>query len=284
MEQVVISQPERTERKGPRLLHVVRVKDVTPKMRRITLGGAALDGFPQDRSGSHVKVLLAREGQDKPVLPTLGPAGPVWPAAEERPYARTYTIRAFRPFVGEAGELDIDFVLHGDNGPASRWAMAVCPGDFVGIAGPGARGPIPQNAGRYIFAADSSALPALSAHLERLPANARGMAFVEVDNADEEQTLAHPEGITLTWLHRNGMLPADRTLLAEAVRQVPWPDADLFFWIAGEASAVAALHHYGRVERRLERNQVDAVPYWKAGVSEEIYHDERHRVMDEDKE
>ena len=35
----------------------------------------------------------------------------------QRPAARTYTIRALRP---ENAEVDVEFVLHGDNGPASR--------------------------------------------------------------------------------------------------------------------------------------------------------------------
>lgn len=61
-----------------------------------------------------------------------------------------------------------------------------------------------------------------------------------------------------------------------------WLEKKAFAWIAGEASAVVALRHYVRVERELERKQVDAVPYWKASEAEESYHDERHHVMDED--
>ena len=272
----------RAQRPRPRLLEVVRVTDVTPQMRRITLGGGELAGFPHDRSGSHVKVLLPRDGQTQPALPTMGPQGPVWPPAAERPYARTYTIRAFRTLASGAGELDLDFVLHGDNGPASRWAMAAQLGDLVGIAGPGERGPIPNHADWYFFTGDASAIPAISAHLENLPATARGWALIEVEDAREEQQLEHPAGITLTWLHRNGLAPAQSTLLIDAVRHVAWPEGSVFFWIAGEASAVAALRHYARVEHGLSRQQVDAVPYWKAGVSEETYHDERHRAMDEE--
>ena len=38
----------------------------------------------------------------------------------QRPPMRTYTIRELRP---AHAEVDVEFVLHGDNGPASRWAM-----------------------------------------------------------------------------------------------------------------------------------------------------------------
>lgn len=269
------------KRQGPRMLEVLRVTDITPHMRRITLGGAEIEGFPSGRNGSHIKVLLPREGQSKPVLPTLGPNGPVWPPADERPIVRTYTIRAFR---ADVGELDVDFVLHGDNGPASRWAIAAQPGDLVGIAGPGGRGPIPPEAKWYFFSGDASALPAISAHLELLPTDAQGAAFIEVDDASEQQSLVHPAGVKVVWLYRNGTAPEQSTLLIDAIRACEWPEGKVFFWIAGEASSVAAVRHYARVERGLERGQVEAVPYWKAGVGEEAYHDERHRVMDEDEE
>jgi hypothetical protein len=45
---------------------------------------------------------------------------------------------------------------------------------------------------------------------------------------------------------------------------------------------VAAVRHYARIERGLERNLVDAIPHWKAGVGEETYHDKQHRVTDEE--
>lgn len=278
--QPAVSQPA-AKRPGPRLLEVLRVTDVTPHMRRITLGGAAIEGFPSGRNGSHIKVLLPRAGQSQPAMPTMGPNGPVWPAPEERPIVRTYTIRAFREGVGE---LDVDFVLHGDNGPASSWANAAKPGDLVGIAGPGGRGPIAKDVDWYFFSGDASSLPAISAHLELLPDDAKGTAFIEVDNADEKQELVHPAGVKVVWLYRDGIDPAESTLLIDAVRAHEWPEGEIFFWIAGEARSVVAIRQYARVERELERRQVDAVPYWKAGENEEAYHDERHRVMDEDEE
>lgn len=273
------TQAAPARRAGPRLLEIIRVTDLTPHMRRITLGGDEIAGFPSGHQGSHVKVLLPRPGQDKPVLPAIGPQGPVWPPLDQRPFARTYTIRRFD---AATGELDLDFVLHGENGPASAWALKATPEAQVGIAGPGGRGPIPQDAAWYLFAGDETALPAISAHLERLPATAHGLAFVEIADAAEEQSLTYQAQIQLTWLHRNGVAPGCSTLLADAVTQMEWPAAPVFAWVGAEARATAAVRSYLRNGRGLERSQIDSIPFWKAGVDEERYHDERHETMDQD--
>ncbi|BBI49051.1 hypothetical protein HORIV_14720 [Vreelandella olivaria] len=59
----------------------------------------------------------------------------------QRPSARTYTIRALRP---EKAEVDVEFVLHGDNGPASRWAMHARPGDRLAMTAPDANAEGPK--------------------------------------------------------------------------------------------------------------------------------------------
>jgi NADPH-dependent ferric siderophore reductase len=276
-----VSTPESPSppRRGPRLLHVVGITDITPRMRRITLGGEELAGFPSGRQGSHVKVFVPRPGQIKPELPTLGPAGPSWPSREVRPFTRTYTIRSFR---ADVGELDLDFVLHGDHGPASAWASKVQLGDFLGIAGPGGRGPIPQDAEWYLFVGDETALPAISAHLETLPATSQGVALIEVANAREEQTLAHPPGVQINWLHRNGVAAGHSSLLIDAVRQLTWPAQSIFAFVAAEAKATAAVRSYLRHECHLPRQQIHSIPYWKVGQDEDAYHDERHKTMDRD--
>ena len=66
-----------------------------------------------------------RKGQDKIEFETRLNEGP-------KPVTRTYTVRAIRK---QPLEMDIDFVAHGDNGPASRWAMNAKKGDFCGFAG-----------------------------------------------------------------------------------------------------------------------------------------------------
>lgn len=262
----------------PRLLEVVRATNITPHMRRVTLGGMELAGFPSGKQGSHVKLFLPRPGQNEPVLPTMGEQGPIWPAADQRPFVRTYTIRRFD---AAAGELDLDFVLHGDNGPASAWAINAKPGDRVGLAGPGSRGPLPQDVEWYLFAGDETALPAISAHLETLPASAQGVAVVEIADAAEEQLITYQAQIPLYWLHRNAIPAGQSKLLLQKVKAIALPTGKVFAWVAAEAAATVAIRNYWRKECGLGKVQVEAIPFWKAGASEEIYHAERHHVMDE---
>ncbi|MGH3500323.1 MAG: siderophore-interacting protein, partial [Nocardioidaceae bacterium] len=115
----------------PRAHHVevVRTRTVSPHMRRITLGGGLADFAPQG-ADQWFRLFLPRAGQEEPVLPVTEKWWPEVLAMPEatRPTVRNYTVRAARP-----GEIDVDVVLHGDEGPASRWARIADAGDRVGI-------------------------------------------------------------------------------------------------------------------------------------------------------
>lgn len=275
-----MSTPTKTaSRFSLRRLEVVRVTDITPHMRRITLGGEAMVGFPEECNGFNIKMFFPRPGQNEPMLPTITSEGPIWPPAEERPFTRTYTVRRYTP---AAGELDIDFVLHGDEGPASRWALNAEPGTVIGIGGPRVEGSVIPDADWYLLVGDETALPAISAILELLPSTAQGEAFIEVADASEEQVIEFEAQIKLTWLHRNGIRQGQSTFLETAVRQIDLPNEGVYVWVTAESVAVKAIRNYLRKERGLARQDVYAVPYWRAGLSEEAYHDERHRVMDDE--
>lgn len=276
---VTIDAPKRAKKKPPRLLEVVRSERVTPHMQRITLTGATLADFPSDSVAAHIKLFLPRAHQHEPQLPTLGPDGPIWPAAAEKPITRTYSVRRFDPV---RRELEVDFVVHGDEGPASRWATRAAPGDKVGIAGPGGPRPMLGAAQWYLLAGDMTALPAIAALLEHMPADARGQVFIEVSDAGERQPLRHPDGVRVDWLYRGDTAPCDSTLLLDAVSRLDWPaGADAFAWLAGENSAVLALRDHLRRHHGFTKANLYAVPYWKDTFNEERYHQERHRIMDE---
>lgn len=274
-----MNQPKKIpKRTPPRLLRVLRSESVTPNLQRIVLGGSALQGFPLDRNGAHIKVFLPREGQLEPVLPTLGDKGIIWPPNDIRPITRTYSVRRYRP---ESSELEVDFVLHGDVCPASGWAERAKEGDMLGIAGPGGPYPLIQPSEWHFIAGDMTALPAISALLEDLPAGARGQAFIEISNKADEQVLINNTQIDVTWLYRGQQGQKDIQL--EAIKKVIVPSVakTVSAFIAGENSAVISIRDYLRSTYGLTKSNLYAVPYWRRGQDEETYHQERHRVMDQ---
>ena len=114
-----------------RLLQVRDVGHITPKMVRIVVGGEDLKGFISAAHDDHVKLFFPHPGEEKPVLPTPSPNGPVYPEGVERPASRDYTPRRYD---AGANTLTLDFVLH-DAGPATAWAAQARPGNFLGVGG-----------------------------------------------------------------------------------------------------------------------------------------------------
>ncbi|GHC26707.1 vibriobactin utilization protein ViuB [Kushneria pakistanensis] len=271
--------PPKGKKRPPMLLKVMRREVITDHMIRIVLGGEALEGFPANRGGGHIKVFLPRDHQSAPVLPQLTEAGVVWPAAEEKPITRTYSVRHFDT---ERRELSVDFVAHGDEGPASRWALAARPGDMIGVSGPGGPDPLLPPADWSLIAGDMTALPGISALLEEMSDEARGVVLIEVDHESERQTLRHPPGVDVHWLYRGDIPSCLSTLQIDAVRAMDFPDSgSISAWVGGENSAVLSLREHLMGIRGLTKRQLYAVPYWRHCWNEERYHQERHRIMDE---
>jgi NADPH-dependent ferric siderophore reductase len=243
-----------------RALRVARLTEVTPRMRRLTLTGEDLARFQAE--ALHVKLLIPQ-----------GEAGiePRWPQMSASGQAifdgcalvrRTYTIRRIDP---AAGEMDIDFVLHGDGSPGSRFALRAGPGDWLGVTGPGG-GHIPLQ-DWMLIAGDETALPAIARSLEAMPPTAQGLAVIEVADAAEEQPLARPAGIGLQWVHRGKA--AYGAKLLDAVKAVTWPGAtEVSAWAACEQATAQALREHWGVERGLPRGRFRAAAYWRQGVEE----------------
>lgn len=251
--------------RGMRVLEVLRAVEITPRMRRLVLGGPEIEGFGE---GPNIKLLIPPDRARTARWPLQGPDGrAVWPAEPDRPAVRTYSVRAFDR---ARGELSVDFVLHGAGGVASRFAEEARPGDIIGVGGPGGRALPPSDF--HLMAGDQSALPSIAAILERLPADARGAAFIEVADAGERQDLARPEAVELTYLHRNGAAPGTTTLLQDAVLAMPWPQGvQVSAWIAAESATARALRAYLKEVRHLPPRDLVAVGYWKRGFSETAY-------------
>ncbi|MEQ8955864.1 MAG: siderophore-interacting protein [Gammaproteobacteria bacterium] len=256
----------------PRNLEIVGTHEVTPNMKRITLGGEELEGFPAGMEGSYIKLWFPWPGESEVGMPDESkPRGP-----GNGPMMRTYTIRNHRP---EKQELDIDFVVHGDEGPASGWAMNAKPGDRITISGPGVGQMVDTSADWFFMVGDMTALPALAANLKMLPDNARGYFVMEVIGESDIQDLAKPDGIEMHWVV-NPHPGEDNRTLPDKVREMELLDGRPSVWTACEFSSMRALRHYFRQECNIDRFAVYASSYWKIGVSE----DEHKLIKRRDKE
>jgi NADPH-dependent ferric siderophore reductase len=246
-----------------RLLQVREVSRLTPKMVRIVVGGEALAGFVSAAHDDHVKLFFPQPGQDKPVLPTPSPNGPVYPEGAPRPAARDYTPRRYD---AAANTLTIDFVLHGE-GPATSWAAQARPGQFLGVGGPRGSFIVPDDFDWYLLAGDETAVPAIGRRLQELPAGARVMAVIEVDDASEEQKFDTRTHLQLHWLHRKGATAGSHALLQKALSELSPPPGEGYVWVAAEASAAKALRRYLIDQRGLPKDRVKAAAYWKQGAA-----------------
>jgi NADPH-dependent ferric siderophore reductase len=245
-----------------RLLQVQQVSRLTPKMVRIVVGGEALAGFVSAAHDDHVKLFFPQPGQDKPILPSPSPNGPVYPEGALRPAARDYTPRRYD---AAANTLTIDFVLHGE-GPATTWAAQARPGQFLGVGGPRGSFIVPDDFDWYLLAGDETAVPAIGRRLQELPAGAHVMAVIEVDDAAEEQKFDTRTHLQLHWLHRKGAAAGDHALLQKALSELSPPPGEGYAWVAAEASVAKALRRYLVDERGLPKDRVKAAAYWKQGA------------------
>ncbi|MFD8013602.1 siderophore-interacting protein [Streptomyces sp. NPDC058955] len=259
---------EQPARKAPRATeaHVVRTERLTPHMVRVVLGGPGLDGFDVGTYTDHyVKLLFAPEGVSYPEPFDMERIRAERPR-EEWPTTRTYTVRAWDPV---HRELTLDFVVHGDEGLAGPWAARAQAGETVRLLGPGGGYAPDPAADWHLLVGDESALPAIAVALERLPAGARVHAFVEIEDAADEQKFATEAGIEVTWLHRAGR-PAGEALV-EAVRTLDFPAGDVHAFVHGEAGFVKELRRHLRMERRVERERLSISGYWRLGKTDEAW-------------
>ena len=240
-----------------RRLEVLRGVDITPRMRRITLGGEQLAGFASLGSDDHINLLFAQNAAEQAALesPTFSVKG-----EGPQPAMRDYTPRRVDL---SSGELDIDFVLHGD-GPASTWAEQAKPGQHLHIAGPRGSMIVPDIFDSYLLVGDETALPAIARRLEELPAGRKVLAVIEIADEHEQQALDSAADVEVIWVVRG------RDDLLGAVRELQVPQGSLYAWVATETKLSRQVRRVLLDEHTLNDEFVKAVGYWRAeGSSEE---------------
>ncbi len=249
-----------------RLLEVRRSTWLTPRMTRVTLGGDALAGFLSDAPDDGARLFFPPDPTDASWVPTVEGSKVVFEG--ERPPGREYTPRRYNPV---AGELDFDFVVHGD-GPASNWARNAQPGHYLGLSGPRRSRVAVGAIDWYLLAGDETGLPSIGRRLEELPASTRAFVVVEVADVTEEQPLETQADMTLIWLHRANVQPDDTGQLARTIAQFDLPTTPGFAWAAGEASAMRAVRHHLAQERQIPDTRMRVTGYWKRAIANYDHH------------
>jgi NADPH-dependent ferric siderophore reductase len=250
-----------TDSLGTYLAEVVAVRDINPHLREVTMRGSDLHALPSAGPDSFVSLLLPPPGRtDLTIDRTFTWEGYAKMAEDDQPATASYTIRRSRP---DEGEIDVLMVLHGDAGPASRWASRTQPGDTVGIWGPRTTFEPPESTDWYLLAADETGLPAVAAILESLPEGTTARVFAEVAGEAERQALPASPPVEVTWLHRDGAPAGTATVLLDAVKAMPWPGGSAYAWGGGESRVMTALRRHLRDQVGLERESVSMTAYWR---------------------
>lgn len=247
-------------------LTVTRTEQLTPRLTRVWFHSNDLSAFEgNDSTDRYVKLVFPKPGVDYPEpLDLKALRGTI--ATEDMPVVRTYT--ALFPDVA-AGTLAIDFVIHGDEGVAGPWAAATKAGDTLLANGPGGGYRPDADAEWHLLAGDESAIPAITAALADLPADAVARVVILVDSVEHELDVARPSGAELTFVHREA--GGD---LVEAVRALEWPEGRVHAFVHGEGNAVMhGIRPYLLRERGLDRGQVSISGYWRLGRTEEGFRD-----------
>lgn len=262
-----------TKKSRPQVtLAVLRREQLSAHMVRIVAGGPGFaDYVNNDFVDRYVKIVFPQPGVDYPEPLDLWAIRETMPR-EQWPYTRTYTVRWVDT---AAGELAIDFVVHGDEGLAGPWAAKAEPGDRLIFTGPGgAYNPDPA-ADWYLLAGDEAALPAMAAVIESLPEHALGLAFIEVGSEADVQEIAAPAGLELAWLQRGGVPAGESDQLVESVRSAAWPEGRVNVFAHGERGYMKGLRDVLFRERGLDRSQVSLSGYWAKGRVEDDFQAEK---------
>ncbi|MFD8338282.1 siderophore-interacting protein [Streptomyces solisilvae] len=247
---------------------MTRTERLTPHFINVTLASDGMSGFEYLGFDQEVRLFFTRRHQTEVRLPDA--TGNGWipkfflTPQKSRPHLRNYTIRACRP---EAGELDIEFVVHGDDSPASYWATHAQPGDEVGLFPEGVQYLPTPTADVHLLVADESAVPAVLSILDHAPATLRAEVFLEVPTAADIRAVPELPDVHVHWLPRDGRDDVPGRLALETVRGARLPIGELYCFTAGESGLPTGLRRHLVSDQGLPKSSVTFVGYWKQGRS-----------------
>lgn len=263
---------------------------LSPGFIRITLAGPGLRNFAPWGLDQRIKLVLPMaDGSvaDFGLLADPTPHPSDWYARwralpeGERNVLRTYTPAAIRP---EAGEIDVDVVIHEPPGPASRWALDARIGEEIVLTGPDIRAGEtgygiawrPGGARRVLIVGDETAFPAIRNILDALEEGVRATVIVEVGEPGDDLISPRRGSAVSVEVSRRDGIPGsglDTAVRAWAATESTsgGPEAtvvadDLYVWIAGEAGSVARVRRYLSDELGVPKERISFLGYWRHGA------------------
>lgn len=253
---------------GLYIAEVVRSERVTPNMVRVTVAGPDMGKLPRRGFDHWFRLFVPRlDGPtDFSQIPSRLATGSYMKyiaqsKSETRPIMRNYTVRNHRP---ESGEMDIDFVAHGDEGAAGAWAQQASAGEQIALVDQGCGFDLPEACDFYLLAGDESALPAILGILRDLPADAVGLALIEIPEDGDVQAAEGPEGVEVRWITRNDhSIPAGSLALYQLCEFTPQNPESLFAYVVGE-SKLATEGRRHLVRTGVPKSRISFVGYWRA--------------------
>ena len=238
---------------------------LTPSLVRVVLGGPGLVDFAMP-ADTDAYVNVAIPPQDVPYGPIFDPK---WRARRTRasggrPAAAT-RCAGWTPRPG--GSPSTSWCTATPASPA-RGRPAAQPGDVLVFEGPGGGYRPDPDADWHLLVGDESALPAIAASLEVLPAGARAVVRLVCDGPDHELPLPTEADVDLVWLHRSTS-DDRRRLLPDAVAALDFPPGRVQAFVHGEADEIRALRRHLLGERGLTRADMSCSPYWRRDMTDE---------------
>ncbi|MBL1075645.1 siderophore-interacting protein [Nocardia sp. 2] len=252
---------------------VLASKRISPNFVRVTIGGEGLAGFTA--MGFDQWFRLFMPGKDGGLKLPTSSSSLGWYAQylmmgkEHRPVVRNYTVRDYRAAgfgeFGSTAEIDIDFVSHGDDSPASAWANNATPGSKIGLLDEGIMYQLPEHATFTLLVGDESALPAIAGTLQSAPRDLKGAAFIEIPHAEDKQELGEPEGVQVNWVVREDAHGEIGAAAAAAARAADLPATGVYAFLAGEQSLVAGVRRHLVNDRQIPKADITFTGYWRVG-------------------
>jgi len=272
------STAPRRQGRAQHVLTVESTKWLGPHLIRVVATGESLADFAHDGStDAYVKLQF--------VDPALGLTPPYDIATlrqtlpqEQLPVSRTYTVRWFDR---EARRLALDFVVHGDTGIAAPWAMKAKPGDQLVLSGPGGGYcPDPETTW-HVFAGDLSALPAISAAIESLSSEAKGVVYLEIEDEKDIIEFTNPSQVDVQWLINGDV--SDVEFLARVIDDAEWPTgtvkgAGVQVFAHGERESIKAIRR-SLARREIPRDAISISGYWARGRTEDVFQAEKREPI-----